>query len=85
MDFLDAEKADPVAEVIGAHFAQRRRRRDAEVERGAPLDGRGARLDSRRVMRNGHRLGVVVGCAVADGIVHFSSPRPVREMVECAK
>ena len=85
MNFLDAEKTDPVAEVIGPHFAQRRRRRDAELERSAPLDGRGARLDPRRVVRNGHRLGVIVSGAVADGIVHFSPPRPVREMAECAK
>src|SRR2546427_561820 len=58
---------------------------DAEVKRGATLDGGAARLDSRGVVRNGHRFVVIVRGAVADGVVHFSSPRPVREIVECAK
>jgi hypothetical protein len=37
------------------------------------------------VVRNGYRLGIIISCSVADGIVHLSPPRPVREMVECAK
>ena len=85
MDFLDAEKADAVAGIIGPHLAQRRFRLDVEVERFDFLAGGTKRLDARRVVRNGHRLGVIVNRAVTDAVSHFSPPRPVREIAECAK